>query len=158
SNNGDVFYGPDQHSHDACIKEVKNCQILVLVVAGRFGGAYVGDKSISITQAEYREAFRLKMPIITLVDSTVMTQHDVFQTNRRAHKLDPTSPDPEKIVYPGVPDIRLFGFIDDFRKQQKGNGFSEYSSISDIERLLKSQLAGLMLELLSNRQDARQVE
>lgn len=38
SERGDVFYHPELHTHDSCIKEIENCQIFVLIIGGRFGG------------------------------------------------------------------------------------------------------------------------
>lgn len=48
SDYGDVFYHPDLHTHESCINEISNCQLLILLIGGRFGGSYVADTSKSI--------------------------------------------------------------------------------------------------------------
>ena len=44
SEHGDVFYHPDLHTHEACVHEVSNCQLFILLIGGRFGGSYVKNK------------------------------------------------------------------------------------------------------------------
>lgn len=66
SEEGSVFFNPCLHTQDACIAEVPNCQIFVLLIGGRFGAKFKAEKH-SITNAEYREAVRLKIPIFALV-------------------------------------------------------------------------------------------
>ena len=61
SDRGDVFYHPDLHTHNSCIFEVQNCHLLVLIIGGRFGGAYISDKQKSITNAEYAAAREKKI-------------------------------------------------------------------------------------------------
>jgi hypothetical protein len=70
SEDGAVFYDPTLHTHDACLAEVPNCQMFVLIIGGRYGGKYKDDEH-SITNAEYREAVRLKIPVFALVDNSV---------------------------------------------------------------------------------------
>ena len=43
SDYSDVLYDPRIHTHTSCIEEVKNCDILVLIIGGRFGGKAVGE-------------------------------------------------------------------------------------------------------------------
>ena len=52
SEDGDVFYAPEQHTHDACLSEVQNCQMFVLIIGGRYGGNYKQEDK-SITNKEY---------------------------------------------------------------------------------------------------------
>ena len=34
----DVLYDPRIHTHTSCVDEVKNCDILILIIGSRFGG------------------------------------------------------------------------------------------------------------------------
>ena len=53
SEDGDVYYDPREHTHDACISEVGNCQLFVLIIGGRYGGKYLkSDKSITNRECE----------------------------------------------------------------------------------------------------------
>ena len=60
SEEGSVFFDPNLHTHDACIAEVPNCHMFVVIIGGRFGAQFKGETH-SITNAEYREAVRLKI-------------------------------------------------------------------------------------------------
>lgn len=48
----------DPHSYEACLKAIAEADYFVLLIGARVGGWYEHEK-VSITQAEYREAYRL---------------------------------------------------------------------------------------------------
>ena len=116
SEEGDVFYNPDEHTHDACLNEVGTCQVFVLIIGGRYGGKYL-ETDKSITNKEYEEACRLNIPIFTLVERSVLSEHLVYQKNKK-------NPNANKIVYPSVDNIKIFEFVDQVdcvkRSSQKG--------------------------------------
>ncbi|MEH7356711.1 DUF4062 domain-containing protein, partial [Neobacillus drentensis] len=70
SEDGDVFYNPQSHTHDSCLDEIPNCQMFVLIIGGRYGGEFKGTQH-SITNAEYKEAIKQKIPVFTLVEQGV---------------------------------------------------------------------------------------
>lgn len=55
SEEGDVFYNPSLHTHEACLSEVSSCQMLVLIIGGRYGGEFK-ESVKSITNFEYEAA------------------------------------------------------------------------------------------------------
>ena len=59
SEEGSVFYDPKIHVQDACICEIPNCQLFILIIGGRCGAAFK-DTRPSVMSAEYLEAARLK--------------------------------------------------------------------------------------------------
>jgi hypothetical protein len=73
---GDVYYDPAKHTHDSCISEVSTCQLFVLIIGGRFGGAYKQSEK-SITNAEYEQALAYRVPVFTLVEQAVYAEHHV---------------------------------------------------------------------------------
>ena len=97
SDKNDVFYHPDLHTHDACIKEIENCQIFILIVGGRFGGKYKFDTSKSIVNAEYTAAKELNLPIFTFVKDDVYANHLVYEKNKDSEHAG-------KINYPAISD------------------------------------------------------
>lgn len=149
SEDGDVFYNPDEHTHDACLNEVKNCQIFVLIIGGRYGGKYK-KSSTSITNAEYEEAVRLKLPVFTLVERGVLGEHHVYQKNKG-------KPNADKIVYPNADDTKIFQFIDEVRKSPYNNAIFPFSDFRDIESYLKKQWAGMVYNFLTNQIETRKV-
>lgn len=65
----------DQHSYDACLKLIEECDYFILLVGSRVGGFYDDKNTVSITRQEYREAYKLheqgKLQIISFVRDEV---------------------------------------------------------------------------------------
>jgi hypothetical protein len=149
SEDGDVYYNPDIHTHEACLNEVCTCQLFVLIIGGRFGGKYL-DSEKSITNKEYDEAIKKNIPVFTLVERNVLSEHLVYQKNKDI--LQATG-----IRYPSVDNIKIFEFIDEVRKNTSNNAFFPFSNFHDIENYLKKQWAGMMYSFLSNSIETKQV-
>jgi hypothetical protein len=151
SDKNDVFYHPDLHSHESCIKEIENCQIFILVIGGRFGGNYVYDTNRSIVNAEYQTAKKLNLPIFTFIKREVHEDHRVFIRNK---KEKPEYYD--KVIYPSIEKQetaeKLFDFIDEVRKSDKNNAYFTFEYSRDIREILVKQFAGLFYDFLWKRQ------
>lgn len=148
SEEGSVFYNPAMHTHDACVAEVPNTQIFVLIIGGRFGGKYREDEH-SITNAEYREAVKLKIPVFALVDQQVYNDHHLFTKNRGV--------DLSKIIFPSVDNIKIFNFIDEVRSNSINNAIVPFKDFSDIESYLRQQWAGMMYSYLINDNESKRL-
>lgn len=65
----------DQHSYDACLKLIEECDYFILLVGSRVGGFYDLENRISITRQEYREAYKLheqgRLQIVSFVRDEV---------------------------------------------------------------------------------------
>lgn len=147
---GDVYYNPDLHTHDACLTEVCNSQLFVLIIGGRNGGQYKeGEKSI--TNMEYEEAVRSKIPVFTLIERNVLSEHLVYQKNKSNANV-------KEIIYPSIDNIKIFEFIDNVRKNGLNNAYFPFSDFKDIESYLKKQWAGLMFDFLTNSIETKKVE
>lgn len=146
SDDGDVYYDPSTHTHDACLREVENCQLFVLIIGGRYGGKYK-DSNSSITNNEYKQAIKSNIPVFALVERNVYSEHHLFVTNR---KEAPTIC--EKIKYPNCDNTKIFEFLDEVRKNSTNNSLFPFVDFSDIEKYLKKQWAGMMFEFLDQRQ------
>jgi len=155
SENGDVFFHPDLHTHDSCIHEVSNCQLFILIIGGRFGGEYVADCNKSITNAEYSAAKKQGIPVFTYVRKSVLGNHHIYQQNR---KKDFAS----KIEYPSIDKqefaVNIFDFIDDVRKSPINNSFEGFDNFQDIESHLRKQWAGMFFDFLKNREVNAQID
>ena len=145
SDDGDVYYSVDAHTHDACLSEVATCQLFILIIGGRYGGEHK-DKEGSITNNEYREAVKNKIPIFALVESAVYSDHQTYLSNKKSN------PDFfEQITYPSIDNIKIFGFIDEVRKNGLNNALVAFNNFADMESYLKKQWAGMMYDLLAER-------
>lgn len=152
SDEGDVFYNPTMHTHDACLSEVPTCQIFVLIVGGRYGGIHKdGDKSI--TNREYDEAIKHKIPVFALVESSVYSEHNVFSENRKMYK----GKKHPVIHYPSVDNEKIFLFIDQIRKEVVNNAIVPFSDFTEIESYLKKQWAGMMYNYITSESEALRV-
>lgn len=168
SDQADVIYDPRQHTHTSCLREVGNCDLLVLVVGSRFGGAVVpkalelidlehlGDLSradrfgedkakISITQAEVLQAIQTGIPVFAFVDSGVMRDHLTYEKNKN-------KPIISQIEFSSIDKSEtapyIFEFINFLRLRNENNSIFEFARFEDIEAQVKKQWAGLFQRLL----------
>ncbi len=149
SEDGDIFYNPEQHTHNACLSEIQTCQIFVLIIGGRYGGNYLQEDK-SITNKEYEEAIKLKIPVFTLIEKNVWSEHFVYQKNKGNENS-------ENIVYPSVDDIKIFEFIDEVRKNSTNNAVCSFGDFKDMENYLKKQWAGMVYNFLTNSIETKKV-
>jgi len=154
SEHGDVFYHPDLHTHEACIHEVSNCQLFILIIGGRFGGTYDIDKEKSITNAEYDAARKLNIPVFTYIKKGVYDNHHTYQANKTKEFVkDMDFPHIEKQDNA----INIFNFIDQVRKSKTNNAFETFETANEIEIHLRKQWAGMFFDFLKNREVKEQV-
>jgi len=148
SERGDVFYHPDLHTHEACISEISNCQIFILIIGGRFGGKHKVDPEKSITNAEFLAAKELGLPVFAFVKDGVLADHHTFQKNKEKPFIN-------EIDFPAIDNQKyarnIFSFIDQVRLSDVNNGFFGFTYAKDIEVLLRKQLAGMFFDFLMNR-------
>lgn len=151
SEEGSVYYDPALSTQDSCLREIPSCQMFVLIIGGRFGETYK-DTEKSITNNEYREAVKSKIPVFALVDNSVLSQYSVYQKNKTNPKIDV-----KKIDYPSVDSTRIFDFIEEVRGNSVNNALVPFSDFSDIESYLKQQWAGMMFSFLTKQNEDRRV-
>jgi hypothetical protein len=151
SEDGSVFFNPLQHTHNACLTEIPNTQLFVLIIGGRYGGRYLNTDT-SITNSEYREAIKLKIPVFALVESSVYNEHHLYTRNKNNNEIDLN-----KLKFPAVDSLKIFEFIDEVRSNTVNNALVPFRDFGDIESYLKQQWAGMMFDFLSNRSAAQKV-
>jgi Domain of unknown function (DUF4062) len=75
----------DTHSYEACIQTLEKADYFILLIGSRVGGWFNKQERISITQQEYREAYKLhlanRIKIITFV------RYDVWQFREQRTEL-----------------------------------------------------------------------
>lgn len=152
SDEGDVFYNPLSHTHTSCLDEVSNCQIFVLIIGGRYGGTHIGSTE-SITNEEYRIAVKNNIPVFTLVDSSVSSDHHLYQMNGKNSEIDR-----DKVTYPASDNVKIFHFINEVRKNTVNNAIHPFRNFLDIETYLKKQWAGMLFDFLLKAKNEQQSE
>lgn len=151
SEEGSVYYDPTLDTQDSCLREVPSCQLFILIIGGRFGETYK-DTEASITNIEYREAVKSKVPIFALVDNSVLSEYFVYQKNKANPKIDA-----KKIDYPSVDSTKIFDFVEEVRRNSVNNALVPFSDFSDIEAYLRQQWAGMMFSFLTRQNEDRRV-
>ena len=131
SDRGSLVVDSRAHSYDNCLAEVEECDLFILIIAGRFGGEY-GDENISITQKEYRVARSRGKPILTFVQSDVLVAKELL----KPYFKDGVPFKPSKIVE----DERIFSFIDEVRRQDTGNWIFSYHDAAHLMEILQVQI------------------
>lgn len=156
SEKGDVFYHPDMHTQESCIQEMDNCQILVLIIGGRFGGHYVADRKKSVVNAEYLAARECGISVFCFVKSEVLEDHRLYEKNKGDEELI------KKIEFPSIEHKEyasdIFEFINEVRNSPVNNGLFAFNYGRDIQDLLKRQWAGMMFDFLLKRKQRSELE
>ena len=147
SEEGSIYFDPTLSTQDSCLREVPSCQLLVLIIGGRFGEAYK-HTGVSITNVEYREAVKSKIPIFALVDNSVHSEYFVYQKNKDNPEINGN-----KVVYPSVGSTKIFDFIEEVRRNSVNNALVPFSDFSDIEAYLRQQWAGMMFSFLTRQNE-----
>ncbi|USE83421.1 DUF4062 domain-containing protein [Acinetobacter tibetensis] len=151
SEDGAVFFDPSSHTHDSCLTEIPNCQLFVLIIGGRYGGKFQGTED-SITNMEYREAIKHKIPVFTLVESGVLHDHHTYLTNKKNKDIDLT-----KFNFPSSDSIKIFEFIDEVRKASSNNALVPFRDFNDIECYLRKQWAGMIYDFLTKKSASEKI-
>lgn len=151
SEDGNVFYDPKVNVQDACLTEVSSCQLFVLIIGGRFGSEYK-DTTESVTNFEFREAVKTKVPVFALVEQDVHGDYMVFSKNQENSEIDES-----KINYPSVDSTHIFKFMDEVRGNAANNSLVPFRDFTELESYLKQQWAGMMFNYLTQEGEAKRV-
>jgi hypothetical protein len=124
------------HSHDACLDAVKKSDIFVLIIDGRYGGVYSGDKypkkDISITQYETEIALSENKQILTFVRDDIWSERAIYKKNLE---------DGIKIQLFYAKDERVYEFIEFINKQkQASNWINQFKNSVELKDILKAKL------------------
>lgn len=157
SEKGSIAYSPDQALDESCYREVKNCEIYVLIVGGRYGSEKSEtrtstprsffDRYESVTKLEYSAALKDDVPIYVLIERAVYAEYQTFLKNRSN----------DNIVYAHVDSVNIFHFIDFILAQTRNNPMQTFDKFADIESWLRLQWSGLFRELLKERSSEAQL-
>lgn len=150
SEEGTVFYDPSTTAAESCLQEVSNADMLVLLIGGRYGMAMPGAEQ-SVTNAEYQQAVRDKVPVFALVEQGTYSDYGVYLAN---------SSNPEilqGISFPNADSVKIFEFIDSVRSRAENNALIPFRTIADIENYLRAQWAGMLHDYLARGTKEAQV-
>lgn len=164
----DILYDPRTHTHTSCVDEVKNCDMLVLIIGSRYGGkatvealnridfealknesvsieALKEKECLSVTQLEVLSAIENSIPIYTFIEKRVLHDHALYEKNKSSDIVD-------KIIFPSIEKQEtakyIFNFINFVRHRSRNNDFFPFEKGQDIEDVLKKQWSSYFQRLL----------
>lgn len=158
SEKGDIAYAPDMPLDESCYREVRNTDIFVLVLGGRYGSERSGrqdrrlppgffDRYDSVTKLEYRAAVEHDIPIYIFVERSVHAEYQTFLRNK----------DKPDITYAHVDSVNVFLLIEEILAQPRNNPVKEFDRYEDIESWLREQWAGLFKDMLQRASGQKQL-
>lgn len=153
----------DTHSYQACLDTINEADYFVLLIGSRVGGWFDIKQKISITQREYREAYKLhqegKLKIISFIRSEIWNlREDRNALKKYIESLDDLSSELKRQIvnHPGksVSDANfIINFIEEVGKNQEtknalseatpfptGNWLHIFKEFKDIFDVLQAQI------------------
>ena len=134
SDYGDVLYDPRIHTHTSCIEEVKNCDMLVLLIGGRFGGRAINEAMSAVDFEKVKE--------------DVLSDHKLYEENKDKTIIS-------EITFPSIEKQNtakyIFEFINMVRLRNCGNNIFPFKKESDIEDMLKKQWSSYFQKLIKEQ-------
>lgn len=136
---GDIPYGSDEQLEEYCYKEIRNVDILVNIIGGRFGTPS-SKSDYSITQQELQTALENNKQVYIFIQKDVFYEYRTYLLNK-----DNTS-----IKYKYA-DIKIYEFIEKIYALPANNNIKDFETSSDITKYLKAQFAGLFQRFLEEQ-------
>lgn len=169
SDYSDILYDPRFHTHDSCIKEIPNCDMVILIIGSRFGGTGLPSAidnvdidilrslssstellnhkdKFSITQLEIFKAVEVSIPIYVFVDEKVLHDHHVYEKNKNKELVM------AELEFPSIGKREtakyIFEFINFMSHRTYNNSICPFGKLDDIKLNLINQWSQLFQQLL----------
>jgi hypothetical protein len=166
----DIFYNPQDHTHESCVKEVTSADVVILIIGSRFGGKGIpslknlidfkalsteslktrildNQDKLSVTQHEIFKAIESDIPVYCFVEESVWHDHRVYEENKENDAVIKDMKFPSIEKNDSAPFI--FEFINFMRARTHNNAMFPFGKLEDIESCLLKQWSNLFQSLLS---------
>jgi GTPase SAR1 family protein len=136
SEKGTLPIEPGRHSYEQCLKAAAECDCLVAVIDGRFGGEYpTKGSNQSITEAEIEVAITQGKKTLVFVRQSVW---DALATQNAAIRSGEVKD--HWTVNNIIEDVQIFGLIDRLRRRPKDNWIFMFNSPTDLIATIRTQI------------------
>lgn len=127
---------PPQLSEDvyeACIHNLLGCDYVVQLLNERYGVPDIADAGqlISITHKEYREAFRRRLPVFTLIDKRLWA---AYKAHKRGGGQTHVREAADKLFH----FLEEIQFLDEIPGRPRKRWLFRYASLREIESILRT--------------------
>lgn len=115
SETGDIGYVPGQDLDKSCYTAMKDCDMAILIIGGRYGSAASDEMDeegdyISITHKEFRTAVENGVPVYAFIEQAVNTEYELYKLNKERFN-DPGF----TFEFNSVDNRKVFKFISELR-------------------------------------------
>lgn len=115
SETGDIGYVPGQNLDKSCYTAMKDCDMAILIIGGRYGSAASDETDedgdyISITHKEFRTAVENGVPVYAFIEQAVNTEYELYKLNKERFN-DPAF----EFEFNSVDNRKVFKFISELR-------------------------------------------
>jgi HEAT repeat protein len=135
SEKGTVLVNPDKSSYEQCLAAVIDCDCLIAILDGRFGGEYPIGSNKSITEAEIEVALTQNKKTLVFVRQSVWDCKATQNALGKGRKGIPY-----EAVKNIVEDPRVFDLIDRIRKKPKDNWIFQFNFPTDLLSQIRAQI------------------
>ncbi|WP_394660546.1 DUF4062 domain-containing protein [uncultured Chryseobacterium sp.] len=142
---GDIPYGKDEALEEYCYKEIKNIDILVSIIGGRFGSESKRGTN-SISQIELKTALKENKQVYIFIDKNILSEYETYLINKD-----------KEISFKYADNIKIYQFIEEIRSLPNNNNIKGFETASEITRYLKEQFAGLFQRFLEEQTRIKEV-
>ncbi len=142
---GDIPYGKEEALEAYCYKEIKNVDILVCIIGGRYGSESKSGK-YSVTQMELKMALNEGKQVYSFIDANVLSEYETYLINKNT-----------EVKYKYVDDKRIYEFIEEIKSLNSNNIIKGFETASDIVKFLREQMAGLFQRFLEEQTRIKEI-
>lgn len=144
---GDIPYGKQEELEEYCYQEIKQTDIFISIIGGRFGSQSKRGSS-SISQMELKTAIKENKQVYIFIENNILTEYETFSLNK-GNKV------PIKVKY--VDDIKIYHFIEEVKALDSNNNIKSFNTTFEITKYLKEQFAGLFKKFLEEQTRLKEV-
>lgn len=166
---GAIPYSHTEALDESCYKEVKQCDIMVLIIGGRYGSPESIDrdrvtqtkknfkndkvdefflKYKSVTRKECESALDANIPLYVFIEKAVHIEYETYKANENS----------TSIKYAQVTSVNVFEMIKAIEELPLNNVIKSFEHYHEIEDWLRNQWAGLFKDLLQRMTSQVQFE
>ncbi|QDU15478.1 hypothetical protein CA11_33030 [Gimesia maris] len=166
---GVISYSHTEPLDESCYEEVKQCDIMVLIIGGRYGSPESSEKNTvkkkkeelrekrsddfflkykSVTRKECETALDENIPLYVFIEKAVHIEYETYLVNEKS----------TSIKYAQVSSVNVFEMIKEIDGLPLNNIIKPFEHSYEIEDWLRSQWSGLFKDLLNKKSSQAQLE